>query len=452
MSISKQFLESAGNHLNKTALIVVGKETTYAELLKLVQQQANILRLNGFERGDHLMIQLQGLDFVVMMIAAADLGVVLVPMNSDATRETIEKVAVVTETRVLIALGFEATETTFTTTLKHRGKEDDPYLLITTSGSTGDPKPIVLTQKTKLARMNAFIDLYGITEDDVTLICTPLYHSMAQRVILASLLTGATLIIQQKWSAHEFARLVNTYQVTFSVPVASQFKQIAREAKELRSLRCLVSSSAVLDQETIHKVSAITDCPIHNCYGTSEIAIATNQNSRVISPSGSVGIACKDVEIRISDEGEIQVKTPLLFDGYYKKKALTDASMSDGYFKTGDLGKIDDFGYLTYLGRTKEVINVGGQKVYPEDIERVLLKDPMIEECCAVPQKDDQFGEIVAVAIVSEQTYSLKDIQKLCLNYLTDAQIPRAVFQVEDLPRTESGKLKRVAVASYFGE
>ena len=468
MTISKQFLDSATNRLRKVAVIIDDKEYTYARLLTLIQQQANILRLNGFERGDHLMIKLQGIDFIVMMIAAADMGLILVPVNPDATQETVQNIAISTDTPIIISEGFEANDSTFSTSLRFKGRLEDLYLLITTSGSTGDPKPIVLTQETKLARMNALIDLYDINKHDITLICTPLYHSMAQRVILASLITGGTLVIQQKWSAQEFARLVMKYQVTFSVPVASQIKQIANEILLIgNSLRRIVSSSALLEPITINKMRTLIDCPIHNCYGTSEIAIATNRNSESQIPFYSVGVATQNIDIKISDAGEILVNTPLLFDGYYGKRQLTQDSMAyidniDGkgklsarggaFFKTGDLGELDANGNLIIRGRIKELINVGGDKVYPEDIESILLSNSDIEECAAFACKDDKFGEIVAVAIVSKHEFTLNEIQTFCIDQLTDAQLPRRLFHAESLARTESGKLKRVAIASYYGE
>ena len=200
MTISRQFYEVANKYPNKEAVILGAIGITYSELLLRVQQQANTLRMNGFGRRDHLAIQLTGgIDFVVMMLAAADVGVALLPLSPDLPHHALNKIAALTDTKVIISEGLQP-DNSMSHKLKFHGTDEDLYLLISTSGSTGDPKPIMLKQGTKLKRVNALIDLYSITENDTTLISTPLYHSMGQRLILASVLTGGTLVIMQKWS------------------------------------------------------------------------------------------------------------------------------------------------------------------------------------------------------------------------------------------------------------
>ena len=454
-TISRIFFDNAINNPDKVALIVDNKELTYQELLGLVQQQVHILQTQDVRRGDHLMIQLSGVDFVVMLLAAADLGVALVPMNPNTPIDALEKAAVATDTKIVIDHGFEYEKTTYNTRLKFAGKSEDLFLLITTSGSTGEPKPIALSQGTKVARIASLIATYDIDSNDVTLISTPLYHSMAQRLILTSILTGGTLVIQPKWSVQEFRGLVMQHKVTFAVPVASQVKQlvgfVAKVCNGLESLRCLVSSSETLSGEMMKKVRQLLLCPVHNCYGTSEVAIATNKDSDDIGPVTSVGKPLSGVDVKIL-EGEIIVKTPCLFDGYYGQAMASSLSVIDGYFRTGDLGRIDENGYLHILGRTKEVISVGGAKVYPFDIEAVLMCHPDVEQCAAYAKQDERFGEVVGIAVVAKRELTLGELQSFCLDYLVDSQLPRAFVQLLALPKTDSGKVRRTKLAEIYGD
>ena len=468
MTISRQFYATATRLPNKVAVIQGERQLTYAGLLSLVQQQVHILRANDLERGDHLMCQLTGIDFVVMLLACADLGICLVPMSVDATRETIAKAYAACDCKELVNAFFAPiTDRAHGLRLKFQGQPEDNLLIITTSGSTGDPKPILLKQNTKLARVEMMNDLYFCTEDDVTLVSTPLCHSMGQRLVLMSVLKGGTLVLMDGWSAEKWHDLANAHGVTFAVPVASQVRQIALAGMVAASIRCMVSSSAMLDEGAI----AAIRCPAYNCYGTTEVSIATSTDST--TPVGSVGKPIYEADVYVDDAtGEITVSSALLlFDGYYNRPELTEQAFSDLdgafsdllFFKTGDLGRMDSEGNLFYLGRIKELINVGGTKVYPQDVEAVLSGYPAIAECAAFPQADDALGEVVALAIVLDQervkanvvgweTFDwLRGIQSICLPHLTDAQLPRAVHIVDALPKTDTGKIQRGKLAEKLG-
>jgi acyl-coenzyme A synthetase/AMP-(fatty) acid ligase len=455
MAISRRFFETAMRNPNKVAVIQDEKQLTYAGLLSLVQQQANILRLLLDERGDHIMVQLTGIDFVVMLLACADAGVCLVPIGKDATRETIAKAYEVCDCKFFINEGFAHTEERHNHRLKFQGQPEDNFLIITTSGSTGEPKPILLKQKTKLARVEMMNELYNCTAEDVTIISTALHHSMGQRLVLMSVLKGGTLVMMDDgWSVDRWHALVREHEVTFAVPVATQVKQIMVADEYLPSMTLMVSSSAPLAANDVGSVRR--GYPLYNCYGTTEVSIATSGDY----PRGSVGTSIPDVDIRIADDGEIQVRTPYLFDGYYNRADLTADAITfpDGYFKTGDIGRKDADGVLYYLGRTKELINVGGTKVYPQDVEAVVANMLGVIECAAFPHEDDALGEVVAVAVVLrpettalEVDHADRLLQAFCLPHLTDAQLPRHVYVVRGLPKTETGKIQRGKLAEKFG-
>jgi acyl-CoA synthetase (AMP-forming)/AMP-acid ligase II len=341
----------------------------------------------------------------------------------------------------------------------------ETLILTLTSGSTDKPKPIVLTQKNKLDRAFAAARMYGVTEDDTVLAATPLYHSLAERLVLMPLLLGGTSVIMPRFTPTLWFNCVKEHKVTFTISVSSQLAQIAEALAspflpEITSLRCVVSSSALLEPHIKSELLSKLQCPLHECYGTSEVAIATNINMTDAKKKfKSVGNAAPDVDVKIvgedggvakpGEKGEIICKTPLLFGGYYKLPEMTAACMRDGYFRTGDVGYLDDDGYLYYVDRLKDLIITGAINVYPNDIESAISELPSVRECAAFPLPDDRLGETVAVAIVpaDKEGFSQRAVKLHCAKRLADYQQPREYFILDELPKNNMGKLmKRVLV------
>lgn len=468
---------------------------SYEELAAKTVCLSNALHKRKVRRGDAIgMILPNSIEFVSLMLVAADLGAILVPLNLSLPTESIHLALKAANIKHIIgkpeqllelqtsdlydfsfvdgqwiSLGDESSDrTTFSSLINEanldvqpllRGRPEDPYILTMTSGSTGSPKPIVLSQQTKWNRAWAASNLYDITESDIILAATPLYHSLAERLVLIPLLLGGTSILMSRYSSSEWLRFVKDNKVSFTIAVSSQLTQIARllatsEENHCKSLRCLVSSSAPIDPADKADLLSKLQCQFHECYGTSEIAIASNLNVRnKTSKLDSVGIPVPNVDIRILKEndieapigeiGEIVCKTPMLFKGYFRQAKLTEESMWNGYFRTGDLGNLDNDGYLYYQGRIKNIIITGGINVYPKDIETVIMEHPSILECAAFPLKDERLGEIVAVAVAIKNSYSFdkRKLRHFCARRLADFQQPQKWFAIDRLPRNEMGKI-----------
>jgi acyl-CoA synthetase (AMP-forming)/AMP-acid ligase II len=442
-------------------------------------------------------------EFVILMLAAAKLGLVMVPQNLSLSPSALAETFADSDVKHIVgwhsvladlraeAKNFLAKEDSIWISLggntdnclsfsdiiaKATSSPDlpevtgeQPYIFCLTSGSTGEPKPIVLLQNTKMERARAAQSLYQVTSEDITLAATPLYHSLAERLVLLPLLTGGTSVIMPTFSASEWLETVEKRQITFSIAVSSQLKQILPEIRKhpekAKSLRCLVSSSAQLDASLKAELLSYLPCDFHECYGTSEIAIASNLSRHDDrSKITSVGKAAPGVKLAILDEtgkqlateqaGEIACHTPMRFAGYYKRQSLTDAAMWGEYFKTGDLGKIDADGFLYFLGRKKDIIITGGINVYPQDIERVMLQHPLVNECAAIPLPDEQLGEIVGVVIASSDKDSIKvrDLQRLAAKQLADYQQPRRYILVSALPKNQMGKLSKRKLIEKYAE
>ncbi|WP_156491877.1 class I adenylate-forming enzyme family protein, partial [Oleiphilus sp. HI0123] len=298
----------------------------------------------------------------------------------------------------------------------------------------------------------------NITSEDLTLIATPMYHSLAERLVVISLISGGTCVVLGTYTAKKWIDAVIDHKVSFAIPVSSQLKQILIELKNkpspLETLRCIVSSSERLPDAVREEMKQVIRCDVHECYGASEVAIVTDLDCQS-SENGSVGKVIPGVEIAILDDnrvpvgvnqaGEIACKTPMLFSGYYKNPETTAAAMWNDFFCTGDIGCIDEEGYLYFLGRKKDVIISGGINIYPKDIEDVLNSHESVVESAVIPLLDDALGEkLTAVVVVNSNTpFNIRLLQRLCAKALADYQQPRAYLVVESLPKNPMGKIMK---------
>lgn len=503
-TLARTFFGHAGRLPDKPAIHCEGQTLGYGELAGLVARWSAALRAQGVARGDHIGVLLPNcIEFVALMLVAADLGATLVPLNTSLPASAVHTSFTATGVRHVVAMGrlldelrtapgidFSAVDglwlavdgTGSATALadllagvpadaapSFAGDDDDPYILTMTSGSTGDPKPIVLSQRTKLNRADEAVQLYGITGADRILAATPLYHSLAERLVLVPLLTGASAIVMARYSPSEWLRCVREQQVTFTIAVSSQLAQIAAALAEddsaIASLRCVVSSSALLEAKVKAELLARLHCDFHECYGASEIAIATDLDAAAAARKlHSVGRPAPGVEVAIllegdrvaapGEVGEIACKTAMMFAGYYRRPEQTRAAMWGDYFRTGDLGKLDEEGYLYYLGRKKELIITGGINVYPADVEAALMEHPSVREVAAFPVADAQLGEVVAVAVVPADAaaFDLRRLRFHCAERLADYQQPRRFFVVDALPRNSLGKIMKHVLVKEYGQ
>jgi len=508
--ICPAFFSHAGRLPDKPAIQCGHAAMTYQQLAQLVARWSNAMAAHGVARGDHIAVILPNtIEFVALILVAADLGAVLIPLSSALTPCDMFKAFGATDVKHVVATASLLQKLLHDSTgpesrvdglwlsvddpihddSAHRiktltgllqdvpadvaplnaGTSDDALILSMTSGSTGDPKPIILTQRTKFNRVTAAVALYAITENDRVLAATPLYHSLAERLVLIPLLTGGTSILMPRFSSKSWLQAVREHGVSFSIAVSSQLKQIAAELSDtsrcadIASLRCIVSSSALLDPQTKAELLRKFDCEFHECYGASEIAIASNLDDRSARIKlKSVGKAAPGVAIKIigkngealgaGEAGEIACKTPMLFGGYFKRPDLTRLAMWGEYFRTGDIGRLDDDGFLYFLGRSKDIIITGGINVYPSDIESVVNEHPSVLESAAFSYPDEHLGEVVAVALVTtdDAGFDLRKLRFHCCEHLADFQQPRKFFVTPELPKNSMGKLMKFRLAELY--
>ena len=487
MESFRSFYKIAEVQPDKIAIYCEEERVTYAEFTDLVNRWTCFLHENGVKYKDFICVLLPNeINFAAVLFAAANIGAAIVPLspalpvnmvgNACKSSDVKHIVAHNNVIKELRAFGIEINgvwadvDENLVSNMPSKRLNfpnvngSEPLILTLTSGSTGDPKPIIFTQQNKIDRADAVRKLYSVTSEDVILAATPLYHSLAERLIILPLLLGATSVIMARFTPELWLKCIKERKVTFSIAVSSQLAQIAKILSspflpEVTSLRCLVSSSALLESHVKNELLSKLKCDLHECYGTSEIAIATDLNMADSSVKlKSVGKSIHGVDVRILKDdnfakageiGEIVCKTPMLFAGYYNLPELTKQSMYGDYFKTGDLGYLDEDGYLYFVDRKKDLIITGAVNVYPGDIESEIQALDSVKECAVFPYPDEHLGEIVAAAVVpnDKNTFNLREVMVHCAKKLADFQQPRKYFVMDVLPRNNMGKLLRRVLA-----
>jgi len=327
-----------------------------------------------------------------------------------------------------------------------------PYLVTHSSGSTGRPKPIAIRQETKIKRTQQSIRLFGVNSSDVILSVSPLHHSLGQRHLFLALLTGATLVKAHPFRVDGWLKAVETYRPTLAIPVATHLKilrpSILLASSLLDSFRIIVTSSAPAEPEFKRQILDGAGFAFWEIYGMTETACATAILYSVGTNTDHLGSALPGTEIRIKGQGigEIEVKSDCLCDGYWGDDERWVASFtSDGFFKSGDLGRLDTNGNLTYLGRVNESFQTAGLMVYPADIEKVVLQMPDITDCVAYPIPNAVFENVVGLVVASATKLQVQEIARHCRSQLPKHMWPARISAAVELPKLSSGKVDRLA-------
>ena len=342
---------------------------------------------------------------------------------------------------------------------------DDIAVLQYTGGTTGVAKGAMLTHYNLLSNAIYGARLFPLSENDVSLCVLPLFHIYGLTVTMnMPISVGGTLVLLPSFHVDEVARAIEKTKVTtFSgapaMYIAINSKPNAKDF-HLHSVRACMSGGSALPPAVRKKFMELTGGNLVEGYGLSETSPVTHVNPLVggVAKDGSIGPPFCETEAKIVDTenryrtlgegevGELAVKGPQVMKGYWNQKEETDAVLEDGWFLTGDIAKMDDEGYFYIVDRKKDMINVGGFKVYPREVEDALFEHPNIKEAGVIGIPDEFSGEVVKAFVVLKdpsRSLSEKEVIDFCQSRLAKFKVPRKVEFVAELPKTLIGKVLR---------
>jgi acyl-CoA synthetase (AMP-forming)/AMP-acid ligase II len=469
---------------------------TYARLRDQVAAIAEGLAKAGIRRGDRVGIALpNGLPTIVSFLAASVAGTAA-PLNPAYKEDEFRFYLEDTNARVLLVPPDGAEEArhaagdripvlsveldamgTVTLSGTARGPSVDPpaaddvALILHTSGSTGRPKRVPLTHANLSISAGNVARSYALSADDVSLCAMPLFHVHGLVAsTLATLATGGTVVVPTKFSPLAFGRIARDNGVTWfsAVPTLHQLllARVDRGSGKpagAERLRFIRSCSAALPPQVMQDLEAAFGVPVLEAYGMTEAAhqMASNPLPPAVRKPGSVGPGT-DVRISIMDgvgkqlqrgeRGEVVIQGPNVIRGYENNPKANASSFVDGWFRTGDQGYLDADGYLTLTGRIKELINRGGEKISPREIDEVLLSHPAVAEAVCFGVAHPTWGEEVAAAVVLRQSTTEPELLAYCRERLADYKRPKQIHITDAIPRTATGKIQRRLVAQAYAE
>jgi malonyl-CoA/methylmalonyl-CoA synthetase len=477
-----------------------GKRITYGDLDGLTARYANVLQAQGVVPGDRVAVQVEkSPEALILYLATVRAGAIFLPLNTAYTlteldyfirdaepalvvgrpdtgaalEDLIRRIGAKARVATLGQHGdgslAEAAVTASPVFATVQRANEDLAAILYTSGTTGRSKGAMLTHDNLASNALTLVDYWRFTAEDVLLHALPIYHThglfVATNVILFS---GASMIFLAKFDADEIMRLMPRATSLMGVPTfyvrLLQHPGLTREATA--HMRLFVSGSAPLLAETHRAFAERTGKPILERYGMTETNMNTSNPYDGDRIAGTVGFPLPGVSLRVADPetakplpdgeiGVIEVRGPNVFSGYWRNPEKTKAEFRpDGYFITGDLGKIDERGYVHIVGRGKDLVISGGFNVYPKEVETEIDGIPGVVESAVIGVPHADFGEGVTAVVVREKGAMLDEATILATLARTLAKFkqPKRVIFVDDLPRNAMGKVqKNVLRDTYKG-
>jgi acyl-CoA synthetase (AMP-forming)/AMP-acid ligase II len=479
---------------NSPAVIIpeTGTVITYDSLRRQIKEMAEDLAGMGIRKGDRVANVLpNGLPTIVAFLAGAYVGTAA-PLNPAYRYDEFKFYLEDTSAKVLLAPEEGAEDArraaadlnvpVYAVKMDELGHvsivnapkrvavlpsgPEDVALILHTSGSTGRPKRVPLKHRNIAVSCKNIAATYQLTSNDVSLCVMPLFHIHGLVAsTLSTFMTAGTVVVPNKFNPMSFWRTVREHGATWysCVPTIHQLSvaRLNEKPEGLEKLRFVRSCSSALSPVLKEKLENLLHVPVLEAYGMTEAAhqMCSNPLPPRESKAASVGPGT-GVKIGIMDEdgtllpsstlGEVVIQGPNVVDGYENNPEANAKSFTNGWFRTGDQGMLDEEGYLHLTARIKELINRGGEKIAPLEIDEVMLTHPCVAEAVAFGMPHPTWGEEVAIAVVLKEPQAESVLIEHCKQHLADFKVPKKVHIVEKIPRTATGKIQRRAVAAAF--
>jgi len=502
---------------DREALVEIGgsgKRITYMEMYPLVTKLANALQGLGIERGQRVAVMsVNSADYVITYYACAMLGVTFVPLNYRAKDEELTHMLNVSQCAAIFVSDryidlVNRIRPTLTHTQHYIAYTDgvaaylnydqlianaaeeelwveiddhDPTILIFTSGTTALPKGVVLTYLDLTAYVTNTMSPADPEIVEKTLISAPFFHIAGATAMMSSIWGGRTLLILPAFTPEGWLQAVHEEGATHSFVVPTMLKRIMEvpdfEGYDLSNLKLITYGAAPMPFEVVRKACDIfppKGIGLMNAYGQTESTstltfLAPEDHDLSVDTAAreerlrSVGRPMPDVEIAIMDErnqilrpneeGEICVRSDRVMKGYYKQEDATSTAIIDNWLHTGDVGKVDEAGYLFITGRKKDLIIRGGENISPGEIENCLESHPLVEEAAVIGVPDPDWGEVVKAIIVLKPGLKVEpgEVVEYCKARMSSFKAPQYIAVVDELPRNPMGKVLKNDLRKMYG-
>ena len=427
-----------------------GRTYTFGEVDRLSHQLALALAARGVTTGDRVCVYLPNSpDVIALLIACVKLGAIYVPVNILYRERELEHIRRDAEPKLFIDEA-ELAALRSSSAIAPPGRfrvpldGDAPAMIVYTSGTTGASKGAVLTHNNLLANTANIVACWEITQADRFLLALPLFHIHGLgNGVHAWLATGCRMRLLERFEHQRAAEEFTTFRPTLFFGVPTIYVRLLDAPPEIAAnMRLFVSGSAPLPAHVMEAFGDKFGHTILERYGMSETLMNTSNPYAGERRPGTVGAPMPGVSLRIV-AGEVQLRGPNIFAGYWRNAEATAKAFDDGWFRTGDMGELSEDGYLTLTGRKSDLIISGGFNIYPREIEELLLEQAGVAEAAVVGVNDPVRGEVPVAYIVMRTECVVEALEATCRAKLASFKVPRAFVPVETLPRTALGKVQK---------
>lgn len=460
MNLTQLFDLSFQGRRDAVGLEFQGVSLTFGEIDSRANRAAQWLKSRGFEKGDRLCVYLLNrLEVIDLYLGCTRCGVIFVPINILYREREIAHIVQDSGPKLIVSesvlAGFESVSCTAAEFAREaagmpderpavRLDGDDAAGIVYTSGTTGVSKGAILTHNNFASNAVNITTCWRISDADRFLLALPLFHVHALgNGLHAWLLSGCRMRLLERFEQQKTRGEFEDFRPTLFFGVPTMYvRMLEWPAESAQGVRLFVSGSAPLPAAVLEDFRARFGSTILERYGMTETFMNLSNPYEGERRAGTVGMPLPGVSARIVD-GELQVKGPNVFAGYWGREEATRAAFVDGWFRTGDLAEQSEDGYYTLKGRKSDLIISGGFNIYPREIEELLLEQDGVKEAAVVGVEDRARGEVPVAYIVISRYLDIIELERVCREKLASFKTPRAFVVVESLPRTALGKVQK---------
>jgi malonyl-CoA/methylmalonyl-CoA synthetase len=475
MNLTELFQLSLAGRGESPALEFQGRTYTFGELAARAGRVAAVLSARGLRQGDRLCVYLSNcVEFIDLYLACVRLGVIFVPINILYREREAGHILRDAEPAGVIAAGeFPCAGPVWPAAELVRDAEaasvsvpagpavtgDTPAAIVYTSGTTGTSKGAILTHNNFAVNAVNLVACWQISSADRFLLPLPLFHVHGLgNGLHCWLVSGCRMRLLERFEHQKAAGIFLDFLPTLFFGVPTVYVRLLETPPDTarvigRSMRLFVSGSAPLPAQVLEEFHAKFGHTILERYGMSETLMNLSNPYSGERRAGTVGLPLPGISVRCLDAdgrampdgetGELYLRGPNVFSGYWRREDATRAAFADGYFRTGDLAVRSPDGYYTLRGRVSDLIISGGYNIYPREIEEFLLEQPEVAEAAVMGVPDRLRGEVPVAYVVVRCPFDARSLESRCREKLASFKVPRAFIGVDKLPRTALGKIQK---------